>query len=218
MVWILAWKIPTRDDFGLGCIDTKKTVIATVVGFLLYTLAVYLFEKYNPGVKEAGPQVAKSLGMGISPSKDMLVVLMVCIFAPIGEEFIYRGLLFRATRDGIANLSFMKKMAPTAIVIISTLLSAYLFATAHGGEGQDLQIYMIGLLGIITSLAYVWSSSLYAPIMIHALNNAYALYQAVTTPGFPPFDRPIIFLLIAIAPIVVIVITYLIQILLPSSL
>lgn len=120
--------------------------------------------------------------MGISPSKDMLVVLIVCVFAPIGEEFIYRGLLFRATRDGIANLIFMKKMAPTAIVIISTLLSAYLFATAHGGEGQDLQIYMIGLLGIITSLAYVWSGSFYAPIMIHALNNAYALYQAVTTP------------------------------------
>lgn len=48
LVWLLAWKMPTREDFGLGSMNMQKTVIATIVGFVLYTVAVYVFERYTP--------------------------------------------------------------------------------------------------------------------------------------------------------------------------
>ena len=163
---------PSRAAFGLAQWPIRYGVLLAIGGFVLYEVAVVVFEKMTPGAVDASNQVRDSLGIGKSPWVDVAVMLAITVGAPVGEEFLCRGLLFRSLRDSIARtVPALPQWIP---LIIATLGSAYFFMQMHGGEGQDLQLYMIGLLGVLCALAYAVSGSLRAPVLIHGLNNSYA--------------------------------------------
>jgi uncharacterized protein len=87
-------------------------------------------------------------------------LVMVAGLAAIGEELIFRGILVRLFREWTGNLH------------LSVIIPAILFSALH------LQFYgFFGrlLLGILLGYLFVWSGSLWVPIIVHFLNNAMAV-------------------------------------------
>ena len=80
------------------------------------------------------------------------------LIAPVVEETIFRGLLFGAL------------MRPLG-VFFGALVSAVLFGLVHG----DAVLFpTLAALGFINALAYAATENLTVPVILHALNNAFA--------------------------------------------
>ena len=85
---------------------------------------------------------------------------MIAVFAAIGEELIFRGILVRLFNEWTGNIH------------LAVLIPALLFSALH------LQFYgFFGrlVLGIILGYLFVWSGSLWVPIIVHFINNAMAV-------------------------------------------
>lgn len=89
----------------------------------------------------------------------LLMALFAVIGAPIAEELFFRGWALPALRE----------VAPTWVAV---LLSASLFAAIHF-HPPAVPIYL--LYGVILAWVYLRSGSLIAPILGHALINAFGV-------------------------------------------
>lgn len=86
----------------------------------------------------------------------VLTFLTVGILVPMFEELLMRGLVFNELRRNI-NLK------------VAIILQALIFGIYHGNM---LQFIYASILGLFLGLAYVWTDSLWAPIIIHILFNS----------------------------------------------
>jgi membrane protease YdiL (CAAX protease family) len=85
---------------------------------------------------------------------------MIAILPALGEEFLFRGVILRFLRDW------------TGMVHFSVILSAFIFATMH------FQFYGFiprFLLGALLGYMFVWSGTLWLPIIVHFINNGMAV-------------------------------------------
>jgi len=93
------------------------------------------------------------------------------ILAPLVEEMLFRGVLYR----------FLKQYLPTAG---ATLLSATLFALIH----VNLMTFLpLVVLGIVLARTYERSGCLLAPVATHAIFNSVNFAMLVT--NFDPFQQ-----------------------------
>lgn len=170
-------------DFGFQLPKPIKVLLWTLLGFAVFTGLTYWFEHSNPAAKEASKQVIESLSFGENYRRDLLLILTVGVFAPLNEELIYRAVLFRGIWNSLLKqqrIGFGSERTKKLISFaIAAGVSSYFFMTAHGGEGQDTQIYMIFLLGVMACGLYALTGSLLAPILVHSLNNTFALWQSL---------------------------------------
>lgn len=97
----------------------------------------------------------------------IFMALQAIIFAPIVEELIFRGLIFRSLRGYNMYLAHF--------------VSAFLFGFIHIYQGllagdmtQLLYLLSYGGMGFAFSLAYEKKKTICAPIFIHFLNNLIA--------------------------------------------
>jgi membrane protease YdiL (CAAX protease family) len=145
---------------------------AAVVGVLaLASFAIVeLIEASDPAMAEASATVLRSFGFGRDAALDAPLVLCIVVLAPLAEELLFRGLIYRSLRDGLArHLPLGWGMVAGAAV------SAVLFAVAHGGAGQDEQLWLLLGMGLLLVLAHELTGCLAAPIVLHSLNNTLAL-------------------------------------------
>jgi membrane protease YdiL (CAAX protease family) len=86
----------------------------------------------------------------------LLAFLVIAIFAALGEEFVFRGLIQNELLRGSKNIH------------VAIWLSAILFSAFH------LQFFGFlprMLLGVLFGYLYYWSGNLWIPIIAHFLNN-----------------------------------------------
>jgi len=96
----------------------------------------------------------------------LVALLTACIAAPIVEETMFRGVLYRHLRE----LSPAKRRA--ASVIFSAAFNGLIFAAIHP---QGLAgIPVLAAIAICMSLAREWRSSLVASMTMHAIHNTLA--------------------------------------------
>ena len=105
----------------------------------------------------------EQLPSSLSGSRILLAFIAVVIVAPLAEELFFRGFLYQALRKwrGVAQ---------------ATVLSALLFAVAHG---HPLLIAGIFPLGIILAYVFEKRNSLTATIATHAFFNGISLILIV---------------------------------------
>ena len=139
---------------------------------------VYGFEAAVPGAREAAQQMAQSLDMGRSVGLDVAVTLAVTVGAALGEELVFRGVIYRALRDGLARWLPVQASMPVAL-----LVSSGLFGVVHISPGQNVQLPMLCVMGALMALAYEWSGSLWVPMLLHSVNNTLSLLQIMA--GLP---------------------------------
>ncbi len=137
-------------------------VIAVPVVVMLYYVGAMFF---GPG---EGPNPAIPVLLGSPSSIDRwIVVANVVVFAPLFEEFFFRGFLFQQFRGMFGAAHAMA-------------LSGLVFAAAHQSIDQFLPL--LGL-GVILAAVYHYSQSLWASMLTHALWNTgtivgiYVLYS-----------------------------------------
>ena len=92
-----------------------------------------------------------------------LIFVSTCIAAPVVEETMFRGVLFRSLRDRSAVLGRIVSVA------FSALLNSLVFAAIHPQGAFGIPV--LTTLAVGFSLARQWRGSLVAPIFMHFLNN-----------------------------------------------
>ena len=102
-----------------------------------------------------------------------LMVLLAVVLAPIAEECIFRGLLFRGLYD----------RSPALAWVLSTVLFAAMHVIGYIGAYTPLELVLALIqylpAGIALCIAYQRGGSIISPILTHALVNAMALWQVL---------------------------------------
>lgn len=94
-----------------------------------------------------------------------LMIFVTVLFAPLAEEFIFRGILLQ--RWGV-------KWGLRSGVLISSLL----FGALHVNNPVGLTMF-----GLIMALLYIRTRSLWTPILAHALNNLFSILPELLYPS-----------------------------------
>jgi len=102
--------------------------------------------------------IADGQWMGI-----VYVVLMACVAAPIVEETMFRGVLYRHLRELSGG------WARWGSVLFSSVFNGLIFAAIH--PQGFVAIPLLTCLAINFSLAREWRDSLIAPMIMHGINN-----------------------------------------------
>jgi len=150
---------PTARDFGL-----VRTAFWRAVGI---TLAVYAAFYVFAGIWAAlldideESDLPDELGADSSTVALVAVIVLVCVMAPVAEEFLFRGLLFTSIRASAG-------MWPAAIV------TGLVFGGIHVGSSPVGLLVPLAILGVGLCLIYAWTRSLYPCVALHAINNAIA--------------------------------------------
>ena len=79
-----------------------------------------------------------------------------CLLAPVAEEILYRGVLFRSVRNRLG-------MAAGAVI------SSLIFALLHFYDGYGLA--SVGIFGLACAFSYAATGSLTTAIALHVLYN-----------------------------------------------
>ena len=87
-------------------------------------------------------------------------MLMIAVIPAIGEELLFRGLFQRLFGEWFKNIH------------VAIILAAFLFGAVH------LQFYGLlprMILGVMFGYLYLWTGTLWAPVIAHFLNNGAAV-------------------------------------------
>lgn len=90
-------------------------------------------------------------------------MMMIAVLPALGEELLFRAVLLRIFKEWTKNAH------------IAVLLSAFLFSALH------LQFYGFLprlILGIILGYLFIWSRSIWLPVIVHFFNNGIAVLAA----------------------------------------
>ncbi len=117
-------------------------------------------EKWMRDSEESARKLTDAFLATGSWSGLLVNLLMIGGLAAVGEELIFRGILVRLFREWTRN------------VHLAVFIPALLFSALH------LQFYgFFGrlALGMMLGYLFVWSGSLWVPIIVHFFNNAMAV-------------------------------------------
>ncbi len=136
-------------------------LVATAIlgGLINLTSTPGEFESTAP----AGHPITEEITAG-GPMMYVFIVISACVAAPIVEEIMFRGVLYRYLRDATGELP-----ARWMSVIASAFLGGLIFATVH--PQGIVAIPMLTLLAMGFAMAREWRNSLIAPMTMHAIHN-----------------------------------------------
>jgi membrane protease YdiL (CAAX protease family) len=159
-VWLLGLKRRNYRWADLGLVPTSSRWIAIAFAvFVIFRLAVIPIAALLDQLGIRSMQ-AQALAPGVSElPAALLMLLMVGIAVPIAEEIFFRGVVYRWLRDKWG-------------VTVGAVVSGIIFGLAHL---EPASVIFTILLGIVLAVVYERSRSLWPPILIHVLNNAFAL-------------------------------------------
>ena len=125
---------------------------------------------YFQGLKDQEATVTETLQTLLSDTTvlALLANTMVMVLIPaFGEEFFFRGVLQKLFHRTIGFRG-------------AVLASAFCFAIAHQ---QPLSFIPLLFMGILLGYTKLWTGSLWGPILLHSVNNAFALFSSYAAGG-----------------------------------
>jgi membrane protease YdiL (CAAX protease family) len=99
---------------------------------------------------------------------DPATWLNAIVSAPIAEEVLFRGLVFRLLLE---HLAVWSALAVSALLFALIHLPYWWLSGAASPAGLVINLGSIFAYGVFFALLYRWSGSLYAPLISHMLNN-----------------------------------------------
>jgi membrane protease YdiL (CAAX protease family) len=129
-----------------------------VVLFTFFVFSVAWAEILNVSTKE---KLLEQLGANEGTGLLLLSAGLTCVVAPICEEFLFRGFIFRALYN-------WRGLWPAA------LITALIFGGVHAGSAPAIDLLPLAALGFGLCLLYRYTGSLYPCIAAHSLNNSIA--------------------------------------------
>ena len=151
---------PSAADFGLRPAPVWRSVrllFAVWIGFFVAS-AIWAAAL---GLKEQ-QTLPDELGADGSLLNALLVIVLVTVIAPLGEELFFRGFFFGALRNWHGP-------------ILAAVLSGLVFGLVHAGSAPVGYLVPLAIFGFGLCMLYELTGSLYPAIALHALNNSIAL-------------------------------------------
>jgi len=164
LVWARLRRLSLH-DIGLTRLSRAwvwRCVAVAVAALVLRQLLTLGIVAILPQLQEGAELLTQALvpdGWGAR----LAVLLLGGLAAPVGEELLYRGMLFGALR---------RRWGFWGAASVSSLA----FGLFHM---IPLQILMAMLLGVVLCWVYERSGSLWAPVVVHLVNNLLALAVAM---------------------------------------
>lgn len=176
--WIVSWSVSTDSLKFLGLNFSPGYYISVLVIFLtLFTLPMNNYFTFlnnqlelPPALsglqeyfveKEAQMENVMNSFLSVKTSWGLLLnVIIIGLIPAIGEEFLFRGIIQKLLIKGLKR------------VHISIILTAFVFALFHF---QFLSILPRFVLGMILGYLYLWTGSLWMPVLMHFINNSLAV-------------------------------------------
>jgi uncharacterized protein len=162
-----------RDLLGGSRFRSRHLVAAAAVGVAAFVLFNIVFGALVVFVLDllgtAPPEVQQSLRDAAGrPEALPVLVFSTVVVAPIGEELLYRGLIFQ---------SFLRRFGRAGAV----WLSALAFAIGHVTIGAALMsnlvlAILIFPLGAVLAWAFLRWGTLWVPVVIHAVFNGITVF------------------------------------------
>ena len=144
----------------------KAALPVTFVTILVSVACATALEKLS-GVKLADqPLVDFFRGSGASLAAKAIVVLLVLVEAPLLEEPVFRGIMFRG---------FARSMP----MWVAMLLSGFLFALVHVNAATFIPLWFIG---IAFAWLYAKTGTILAPMLVHCIFNTINVFLAFLLP------------------------------------
>jgi membrane protease YdiL (CAAX protease family) len=151
-----------------GIVFYMATLPFLVVGLLavqVLSAAWYRFTAPNEFAPQGIPHpIARDIINGDPYWALVVLLLTTAVAAPLIEEIMFRGILFRHLRDASHH------MARWTSVLFSAVINGLVFAAIH--PQGIVAIPALAMLGFSFCLARQWRGSLIAPITMHAIHNA----------------------------------------------
>ncbi|MBA2281935.1 MAG: CPBP family intramembrane metalloprotease [Actinomycetota bacterium] len=147
----------TASDFGLRRPPLAlATGLVVAVGAVVLALTALSVAAFGVGDRAS---ITDRLAADRGTLNALLVIVLVAVAAPLGEEFLFRGYLFRA----LANWRGVWPAAVTTSVV---------FSAAHVGWVPIGALIPITVFGLGACLLYQWTGSLFSALVLHALLNS----------------------------------------------
>lgn len=140
-----------------------SAIIMIIIGICACIGVNMLFEL--TGLKTIREEDAKNVAKALYSDKLWLQILVVGIAAPVAEELLFRGILYRRMRTLLS-------------VGTSALAALLIFAAVHGNLLQALYAFILGALLV---WAYERFAKLTAPIILHVSANLISILVQQST-------------------------------------
>lgn len=165
-----------REDLGLLAERPAREIgcglfgyLVTLIPLLVFTIPVAMFVQYllrqpDSLSSQAPLHPLEDLMAGGGSLQIVLLVIMASVIAPIVEEIVFRGVLFRYLRDRTGMW-----WSRTGSIVASIAFSGLIFAGIHPQNLAGL----VPLFSLATAMCLLrhWRGSLLAPMTLHAANN-----------------------------------------------
>ena len=162
------WRNPI-EEVVVGCFSYLALLIPMIVGLTITAvlgsgLALLDTSSEFQSVGPVGHPIAEEIASGNLVSW-VFIFLSACVAAPIVEETMFRGVLYRSLRETSGRRS------PIWLSIsFSAVFGGLIFAMVH--PQGIIGVPVLTTLAIGFSLVREWRSSLIGPMVMHALNNS----------------------------------------------
>lgn len=154
IIYVLIFKI--REKSFIKTLSFKKIPVKYALTISLFSICISLFTISLVNIlTPVFPDYSKVSQDMATSMNSILGILAVVLFAPIFEEILFRGLIFKE----------LYKSSPLWLALI---LQAIIFGVAHGNKLQFIYTF---ILGLALALTYHWSNSIIAPIILHCTYN-----------------------------------------------
>ena len=168
--WLIRKHKTSLEDLGLqrgpDWLDFLWAPAGAIVYFMLSAAVLILSLALLPFIDHN--QVQQTGFTGISTHLEYAVAfLSLVVIAPVAEEVLFRGYL----------LGKLRKSVPVWVAVILTSL---LFALVHFQWNVALDTFA---LSVVLCLLRLFSKSLWAPILLHAMKNGLAFYLLFINPS-----------------------------------
>lgn len=181
----LAWPVfrgipfsQVREDIGWTCSNPVKEILSAIPtylatlslllpGFLAMFILIALVSSFQESHEFGSPitpghPIQELIAEG-GTKMILMIFLTACVAAPIVEETVFRGILYRHLRD-LKSFS-----ARWMSVLFAAVINALIFAAIHPQGIYGIPV--LAMLAIGFSLAREWRGSLVSSMAMHAIHN-----------------------------------------------
>ncbi|MCF8297171.1 MAG: CPBP family intramembrane metalloprotease [Saprospiraceae bacterium] len=120
-------------------------------------------ETWMRNSEDLGAELSNAFLLNGSISALIINLLMIGVIAAVGEEFLFRGVIQKIFAQWFKNIH------------IAVIVAAIFFSAFHM---QFYGFFPRFMMGLLLGYLYVWTGSLWIPIIVHFVNNASAIVVA----------------------------------------
>ncbi|MEG1448748.1 MAG: type II CAAX endopeptidase family protein [Oscillospiraceae bacterium] len=155
LFYVLVYHIPTRIIFPFSKVKKVDTMLMVFIGLGVSTIGMYSSAAVSTVFSVFGIiPTAPDISFGSNIFRTLLLIVEICIIAPILEELVFRGIIMQSLRR------FGDRFA--------LVMSAIIFALIHL---NFVQFPNALLMGLVMGYFVLRTNSLHVGIFMHAANN-----------------------------------------------